>query len=273
MKLSVVIPSYKDPHSVPTIKSLLENSELGEALEIIVVQDGYWMPNEWLIQDPRVRYIHVGKNSGMRESINTGVRASSGEFFMRLDEHCSFGKGYDKILTDSCKPNQIMTARRYALDPIKWEVMEEVGYIDYERLGIQDCGNEGRKFSGQKWNSRTKERKDIMVDETQAMQGSMWIMPRAWWDKHIGELQTKGYGPAYQDSVEVSMKTWKNGGKLMVNKNTWFAHKHRTFSRTHQEGTPQNPWIRSKSWAYALEQWEDYYNNELKEQWKKDFKI
>lgn len=270
IRLSVVIPDYRDKYNKNTVQDLLKNSELGDKLEIIVVQDGYWMPEDWIVNDPRVKYVHLGANSGMREAINAGVRVSTGEFFMRLDEHCCFGPGYDKILTDACKPNQIMTARRYFLDPVKWEVMEDKGCIDHERLGIQDCGNGIRKFSGQKWKSRDEKQKDVMISETQAMQGSMWIMPRKWWDKHIKELQTEGYGPAYQDSVEVCMKTWKNGGKLMLNKNTWFAHKHRDFNRTHQEGTKENPWIREKSWTYALEQWEDYYK-ELQEEWKKRF--
>lgn len=263
IKLSVVVPSWKDPLLFKTIHSLLDNSELGDQLEIIAVLDGYYMPKEYIIEDPRVRYLHLGQNSGMREAINAGVRISRGEFFMRLDEHCSFGKGYDRILTEACQPNQIMTARRYFLDPVKWEVMD-IPYIDYEKLVIQD----NKKFSGSRWNSRAEERKNIMVDETMAMQGSMWIMPRKWWDEHIKELQTEGYGPAYQDSVEVTMKTWQAGGKLMVNKNTWYAHKHRDFSRTHQEGTPENPWKREEGWQYSLDTWRDYYENVVRPLWK-----
>ena len=159
-----------------------------------------------------------------------------------------------------------MTARRYYLDPVKWEIMEEEGCVDYEKLVIQNAGN-SKKFAGQKWNSRTRERKDIMVDETMAMQGSMWICPRKWFDEVCGELQTEGYGPTYQDSTEVTMKTWQAGGKLMVNKNTWFAHKHRSFPRTHQEGTKENPSNREASWAYALDVWEDYYNKTVKPKW------
>ncbi len=269
MRLSVVIPSYKDPYLFKTIRSLLDNSELGDQLEVIAVLDGHYPDAELIIDDPRVRYVHLGRNRGMRGAINAGVAVSRGEFFMRLDSHCMFGKGYDRIMTDSCKPNQIMTARRYYLDPIKWERMEDNGYVDYEKLVIQDMGEGVRKFAGQRWNSRTKERKDIMVDETMAMQGSMWIMPRKWFDTVCGgELQNEGYGPAYQDSVEVTMKTWKAGGQLMVNKDTWFAHKHRSFSRTHQEGTKENPWKREESWAYSLKVWEDYYNKEIKNKWK-----
>ena len=55
MKLSVVIPSYKDPLLVRTINSLLESSELGADLEIIAVLDGY-KPDFELVNDPRVKF-------------------------------------------------------------------------------------------------------------------------------------------------------------------------------------------------------------------------
>jgi hypothetical protein len=62
-------------------------------------------------------------------------------------------------------------------------------------------------------------------------------------------------------------KTWKAGGKLMVNKNTWHAHKERRFKRTHNNGTKENPSNNEACWAYALEQWEDFYNEEIKPKW------
>jgi hypothetical protein len=106
-----------------------------------------------------------------------------------------------------------------------------------------------------------------MIDETMAMQGSCWVMPRQWWKDIIGELQTEGYGPSYQDSHEMIFKTWKAGGKMMVNKNTWFAHKHRSFPRTHQEGSKENPSNREASWAYALKIWEPYYTQVIRPMW------
>lgn len=263
MKLSVVIPSYKDQLLHKTINSLLESSELGENIEIIPVLDGYW-PATPIVEDPRVKIVHLGKNGGMRNAINAGVRVATGEFLMRTDEHCMFAKGYDKVMTESCQPNWIMTARRFFLDPVKWEIMQDLPPVDYEKLVIQD----DMKFSGQRWDSRTQERKDIPVDETMAMQGSMWLMPHAWWDKVIGELQTEGYGPHYQDSHEMIFKTWKAGGKMMLNKNTWYAHKHRSFPRTHNDGTPENPANKDIGWAYSLSVWRDYYEKEIKPAWK-----
>jgi hypothetical protein len=136
--------------------------------------------------------------------------------------------------------------------------------VIYEKLVIQD----GKKFSGQRWRSRDEERKDIEIDETMAMQGSCWFMPHLWWNKVIGELQTEGYGPMYQDSHEMIFKTWKAGGKMMINKKTWYAHKHRSFSRTHQEGTKENPAKREEGWQYSLDVWGDYYQKEVRPLWK-----
>src|SRR3989344_2259379 len=100
MKLSVVIPSYKDPLLQKTIDSLLINSELGKELEIIAVLDGYW-PAPQLRDGPRVKILHLGSNRGMRGAINAGVAIAQGEYLMRADEHCSFAKGFDKEIVDN----------------------------------------------------------------------------------------------------------------------------------------------------------------------------
>lgn len=254
--LSVIIPSYKDPLLHKTIESLLDNAE-GE-IEIIPVIDGYTLAKP-LVKDPRVRPVYLPKNLGMRGAINAGVAASKGEYLMRTDEHCTFGKGYDKILTADCEDNWIVTPRRYFLDPVKWEVMD-LPPNDYNKLCIR---NPGPKFFGVDWKSRARERADIMIDETMAMQGSCWVMKRSWWDKIIGELQSEGYGTHYQDSIEMVFKTWKAGGKLMVNKKTWHAHKHREFPRTHNYGGP----AAEAGFQYSLHVWKDYYDNVVRPKW------
>lgn len=257
--LSVIIPSYRDPLLNKTIESLLTHSQLGAALEVIAVFDGYWgVP----INDPRVRYVHLGRNRGMRGAINAGVAISRGKFIMRTDEHCEFATGYDKVLTDACQPNWIVTPKRYFLDPVQWKVMD-IPPIEIEKLVIQD----NKKFSAQTWKSRSEEKKHEVISETMAMQGSCWLMPRRWWKKAIGELQIEGYGQLIQDSHEMVFKTWKLGGKLMVVKNTWFAHKHRSFPRTHNNGTKENPANQDAGYAYALQVWKDYYLNEIKLKW------
>lgn len=257
--LSVIIPSYKDPLLHKTIDSLLTNSE-GE-IEIIPILDGYW-PDQPIVKDERVKVLHLGRNVGMRRAINAGIAISSGEFLMRTDEHCSFGKGFDVILTSSCEPNWIVTPRRYFLDPVKWELMD-IPPVDFMKLKINRVSDTVRKFSGVEAPGDPNQ----PIQESMAMQGSCWVMRRAWWDKVIGELQNEGYGPHYQDSHEMVFKTWQHGGKLMVNKNTWHAHKHRNFPRTHNNGTIDNPSNNEQCWTYSLEVWEEYYEKEIRPKW------
>lgn len=262
MKLSCIIPAYKDPYVIPTIESLLLNSELGDQMEVIVVLDGFW-PDFQLIGDPRVIYVHLGRNRGMRGAINAGVDIARGEYLLRSDQHCHFAKGYDKVLTEQCPKDAIMTCTRYFLDPVKWQVMD-IEHVNFEKLTIQS----NLKFAGQRWRERDKELKDVPIAETMAMQGSMWIQSREWWDKVIKELQTEGYGQMYQDSHEMIFKTWKAGGKMLLNKNTWFAHKHRSFVQGRHEGTEENPSLRNESGLYALKIWKDYYDKEVRPKWK-----
>ena len=255
MKLSVVIPSYKDPLLHKTVESLLNNSELGDQLEIIITLDGYWTAP---IDDPRVKVVHLGKNRGMRDAINAAVAVAQGEFLMRTDEHCMFGPGYDRILTRDCGDEMIMIPRRYYLDTVKWEVMD-IPPNDCDKLVIDKVHG---KFTGFNWKERAEEMKDVPIYETMAFQGSCWIMKRSWWDKVVVKLQTEGYGPLYQDSHEMSFKTWRAGGKLMTNKNTWFAHRHRDFGRTHNYGTAEA----KPGWDYSMKIWmEDYLK--IKEKW------
>lgn len=253
--LSAILPSYKDPLLHKTIDSILENAE-GE-IEVIPVLDGYW-PETPIKDDPRVKVVHLGQRRGMREAINAGVAVARGDFIMRSDEHCIFGKGFDKIMTESCQPNWIMTATRYFLDPVQWKVMDVPPFI-HEKLKIRDG-----KFEGQRWPTRDRAQRGVQVSETMAMQGSFWIMPKKWWEEVIVALDTERYGEMYQDQHEMIFKTWKAGGKMMLNKNTWFAHKHYSFPRTHKYGSQSDdPKI-----GHLLEDWGDYYNNEVKPKWK-----
>ena len=101
-----------------------------------------------------------------------------------------------------------------------------------------------------------------------AMQGSMWLMPKKLWEDVIGELQTEGYGQMYQDSHEMVFKLWKAGGRLILDKRTWYAHKHRSFVQGRHEGTKENPSLRGEAGIYALKLWKDYYINDIKPRWK-----
>ena len=256
--LSVVIPSHNDIYLHKTIASLLDGSE--RKIEIIPVLDGY-RPKTSITSDPRVRPVFHERNRGMRESINTGVAHATGTHLMRTDEHCMFGRGFDRIILETIEDNWIVVPRRYKLNVETWTRMDNRGFIDYEMLIIKQ--NEVlRKFTSVDWKQRKNERLGIPIDETMAMQGSCWIMSRKWWDAVVVRLDSNGYGPLYQDSTEMLFKTWRAGGKLMINKKTWYAHKHRSFNRTHhypiERAIPE--------FAFAVDLWKDDYEK-VRERW------
>lgn len=263
IKLSCIIPSYRDPLLQKTINDLIENSELWDALEIIAVLDWYW-PEKQLEDHPRVRIVHLGKNRWMRWAINAGVSVARWEFLMRVDEHQRFGKWYDRILTETCESNWIVTPKRFFLDPVRWEVMD-IPPVETAKLVI---AWDPPKFSWANWYSRDEEFKDEMLVETMAMQGSCWVMPRKWWDEVIWELDTETYWPLNFDSHEMVFKTWQAGWKLMLNKNTWHAHKHRDFKRTHNNWTKENPANLDKCFANSIAIWNEYYQNTIRPKWK-----
>lgn len=252
IKLSCVIPSYKDKYMPKTVQSILDNSELGDALEVVVVLDGY-EPEFDLVIDPRVRYIRQ-ENTGMRGAINRAVKESRGEYLMRTDEHCMFCPGFDRILLESITDTDIWTGLRYFLDPVKWERINK-DPVWAERLIID---KDRHKFAGVRCAKPEGE-----IFEVTAMQGSQWCMSRKLWDSVIGELDSNGYGPLYQDSIEMVFKTWKAGGKLIRNNNMWYAHKDRVFKRTHNIDGSES----QKSFDYARELWKDDFEK-YKKVWR-----
>ncbi len=247
--LSIIIPSYKDPLLQRTIDDILENAQ-GD-IEIIAVLDGY-IPTKPLREDPRVRILKFEKNQGMRAAINFGIAASSGEYVMKTDEHCAFDKGFDIKLLSQIEDDWIVTPRRFKLDTDKWQLIDEPP-IDYERL-ITDRPD---KIGGVHWSKRAEERKNILIDETMVFQGSCWVMSRKHWD-WLGGLHEEGYGTFAQEALEVCLKTWLGGGKVMVNKNTWYAHKHRKFGRTYRTNSPEIEAGNKYSMDFWLnDRWED----------------
>ena len=241
--VSIIIPDRNgQPYLQQTIDGLLENAT-GQ-IEIIVVCDGTW-PNPPLKNDPRVTIIHHGthfNNIGMRDSINRGVAVSKGEYVMKIDEHCMVDRGFDEKLRADCEDNWVVIPRRYRLDPDNWKV-EEYDLVDgkliphrkarppvdymylaypYERPFDRTCG-----LHGDKDDQRGKERQDILIDDTMSMQGSCYFMTRKHWDNVIENLDSKNYGTFTQEAQEIGNKTWFSGGRMVVNKKTWYAHMHK----------------------------------------------
>lgn len=270
--VSVVIPSRSAQWLKQTVADLFLKAE-GE-IEVIVVYDGRWPePEEMPADDSRLIQIHHGvhqDNLGMRESINVGVLASKGEYIMKIDEQCMVDQGFDLKLAKDCEDNWVVIPRRKRLEPETWTLVEDgrnpidYMYIEYPYAKPYD---KTQGLHGAEWKQRFYDNKDIMIDDTPTMQGSCYFMTRKHWDE-LGELNSELYGTFTMEAQEIGMKTWLSGGRIVVNKNTWYAHWHKGtkgkgygFSnaqyRRHMEGTERGRTYAISYWLYT----EDYKYN------------
>jgi len=217
--LSVIVPARNELFLQKTVTDLLTKAE-GD-IEVIVILDGYW-PTPQLIEDTRLKIIHRGKPLGMRAAINAGAVIAKGKFLMKTDAHCMFANGFDTVLAADCSDNWVVVPRRYALDPEKWELVDNPKYpIDYMYLS-QD-------LHGVVWNEKNKdpELKKKLIDETMSNQGSVWFMTHDYFNE-LELMDEKTYGTFWNEFQEIGLKCWLSGGRVVVNKNTWYAHWHKS---------------------------------------------
>jgi glycosyltransferase involved in cell wall biosynthesis len=221
--LSVLIPNRNSPFTQKTIEDVLANA--GCDVEVIVNVDEKWP--DVLSKDPRVTYIHPNSPIGLRQAINACAKLAKGDYLLKCDDHCAFGKDFGKILIENHQPNWVQIPRRYALDAENWKIEERTDgkypidymYIDFPRKGKEhDDG-----MHGVPW------KRDLPSElgNTPSMQGSCYFMTKDYFWKFLGGLREEGYGQFAQESQEIGFKTWLGGGKLVVNKKTWYAHLHK----------------------------------------------
>ena len=231
-KLSVIIPARNEPFLNKTVDGLFENAK--EEIEVIVMLDGYW-PDPPLKAHDNLVIVHMGTVQGMRENINAAAKIATGKYIMKTDAHCLFAKGFDKVLKADCEPDWLSVPRRYSLDGKNWKKRRKP--IDYLYLtypyGIDKLYGAG--FHGKKWHGehgltggyyyKEKQRKDILIDDIIAFQGSCWFMHRELFFK-IECLDAANYN-FHQEALELGMKVWLSGGRVIRNKKTWYAHLHK----------------------------------------------
>jgi glycosyltransferase involved in cell wall biosynthesis len=192
MDISIIIPSYKEPYTDKTVDSIRHNAEL--TIEIIVVKD-----------------------KPMRVAINEGLKQARGEFIMKCDAHCAFGKGFDRIMAEDCKDYWLMIPRRYSLDEKTWNRIKNP--VDYHYFSSPIKNNYGTALWCAEWHKKN----DLLIDDTMTFQGSCWFANRQYFMSHVGYLDMR-YGGFPQEPLEIGMKYWLGGGEVKVNKKTWYAH-------------------------------------------------
>jgi hypothetical protein len=251
--LSIVIPSKNERFLEKTIRDVLEKAT--GKIEVFPVLDGYEPPREEIVVDPRVKYIRLFPStySKKRLAVNMVNEISSGEYLMSSDAHCMFDKGFDEILTKDIQDNWVVVPRRHRLDAENWSLQTQVDKrppIDYEYLMWPKKFNPPA-FHGFKWDEKTLAKKDVMIDDVIEIQGSCWVMSKKHFRK-MGFMQIEGYQGWGQEGEEICMTTWYKGGRVVVNKNTWYAHLHKGPKYGRMYFLDRNESRRSYMYAYDL---------------------
>ena len=243
--LSILIPGRNEMFLGKTIENILANIE-GKT-EVIAALDGYTVPVPELPQDSRVTIVNLPKSIGQRAATNVAARLSKSKYLMKCDAHCSFDKGFDVKMIAEMHDDWTMVPlmknlhafdwlcpdghRRYqgpsgpcsecgkpTVRDIFWKAKERPNSVSY-------CFDSVPHF--QYFNEYTK-RPGYGGDitETMSLQGSCWMLTRdKYWELGVCDEKFGSWG---SQGIEVAVNTWLSGGRVMVNKKTWYAHMFRT---------------------------------------------
>ena len=242
--LSILIPARNEQFLARTVQDILENIE-GNT-EVIIGLDGLWA--EPVIKDhPRVTIFHVSESIGQRAMTNQLCRLSKAKYIMKADAHCAFDKGFDVKMINEMHDDWTMVPVMRNLHAFNWVCPD--GHTRYQGpSGVcAQCGKETKKdivwipktnpqstsycFDPEphfqyfnEFKKRPEGRGD--VTETMSLQGSCFMLTRdKYWELNICD---ENFGSWGSQGIEVAVKTWLSGGKVMVNQKTWYAHMFRT---------------------------------------------
>jgi hypothetical protein len=247
--LSILIPARNEEWLPQTVADILAH-KAGDT-EIIVVLDGY-LPDPLLPSHEGLTIIHNPVALGQRAATNQAAKFARGEYLMKVDAHCAFDQDFDVKLLATFEPEWVMIPQMRNLHVFDWlcPVCAARLYQGAPPNACPTCGNQEQAFTRLFiWKPRDGTRNNFMrfdrdlhfqywkefktrpeaqgdIADTLSLIGAAWLLRRdryqAW-----GGLD-EGHGSWGQMGTEIACKAWLSGGRLCVNKRTWFAHLFRT---------------------------------------------
>lgn len=246
-KVSIIIPARNEKYLDKTISDIYKKAT-GD-FEVIIGVNGntnYAFNSNY----PNCKAIYEPEAIDLKVMINKLVKLATGDYILKSDAHCMFGEGFDEILQKPMEDNWVVTPRFYVLDAEKWAFQDDRFY-DYFFLSCPFTDPKGLRFkAGGHWPQRTAEKISLYpIDETPSMHGSSWFIKKSYYEQLGGFPEEDPMGHA-QEPIWLGLKSWLGGGKLMVNKKTWYAHLHQDANQRGY-GTSQSHTEKTYNWTAA----------------------
>lgn len=255
--LSILIPARNEIFLKKTVENLLEN--IRGNTEIIVVMDGGWIDPP-LEDNERVTIIEHNQSVGQRQGTNEACKLARGKWVMKIDAHCAVDEGFDVKMMKAMEGHDdwTMLPTMYNLHAFNWKckkcgnewyqsptpkecqlpgenkgknpecdgkIFEKKIYWKPRKSRRSECYRFDTTLHFQYWNKYGKNQ-DGDIIETMSAQGSCFMLTKKrYWELDISEEEFGSWG---QQGTEVACKTWLSGGRLVTNRNTWYAHMFRT---------------------------------------------
>lgn len=150
IKISVIIPVYNGAQYICNAIGSVKYQKVDADIEIIVVDDGSIDNIDQIMDvyknDSSIRYVKNGRNRGVAESRNRGVRISTGDYIAFLDSddywtEDKLQKQLDKMLTTDCV---LCCTSRELMTPdgrLTRRVIPVKEHINYDILLKHNCIN------------------------------------------------------------------------------------------------------------------------------------
>lgn len=226
-KVSIIIPARSESyeHLKKTVDSIFENAT-GD-YEIIIGYDG---PPFYNATDSRIKIINFPSTVGIKTNINAMCAMATGEYIYKSDAHCRFGKGFDEILQADMQDDWIVMPR-FKIIKDDWSIQmrdSKEEFYDYFYMHCPLTDSRGYRFKAAgHWPERTQERLNILIDETPQIHGSGWFVNRDYFLNVLGGFPINNTREFHaQEPAWLALRNWLKGGKVMVNKKTFYAHLH-----------------------------------------------
>lgn len=246
--LSILIPSRNEMFLSRTIEDILSNIE-GNT-EIIAVLDGQ-LADPPIQQHERVTVVCLPESVGQRAATNIACKLSNAKYVLKCDAHCAFDKGFDVKLMNDMQDDWTMVPIMRNLHAFDWvcDKCSDRRYQGPTPIDCPKCDNTTSFNRDVVWIAKQSPQSTSFcfdpephfqyfndyakrpeaqskLSDTMSLQGSCFMLTREkYWQLDICD---ENFGSWGSQGIEVAVKTWLSGGRVVCNKNIWYGHMFRT---------------------------------------------